>query len=291
VFEDGLETINYGVDPSNVINEEATGKEGEEAGLDKELEAFDKMNEAEQEAYRLKYFRLSEPPPKGAVPVSLEVVTNIVEKFREQFPGSANIVIHTGESPGFKGVYSPKRNTTYIVVSEHYSEKDVVQTLWHEGIGHGIQNIMTAEEFIELQQLVETHMPERFTEELDLINENKEFSELTYSEKSSIAAQEVIADFANNLEGQNATVVESITAWLRKVYNSFAKALGLKQLDLTEGDVRALLSETANAFRKPRDKGKASDYVIDTMTPEVDTSLRRRAGSTQTGSFDRTPPI
>jgi len=258
-----------------------------EAGLDEELSAWDKMSEEEKEVWRQKYFRLSEDPPEGAVPVSLEVVTNIVEKFRKQFPGSANIVIATDKSLEFKGVYSPKNNTIYIVANEHYSEKDVVQTLWHEGIGHGIQNIITAEEFLELQELVETHMPDRFTEELDLINENKEFSELTYSEKSSIAAQEVIADFANDLEGQNATVVESITAWLRKVYNSFAKTLGLKQLDLTEGDVRALLSETADTFRKPRDTGRASDYVIDTMTSDIDTSLQRR-GSSQEGSFSRT---
>ena len=260
------------------LDNEATAKLTKEELIDRRLKDLARQQRTSK--------RLAENPPEGIEPVSLEVVTNIVEKFREQFPGSANIVIHTGEKTGFKGVYNPKNNTTYIVVDEHYSDNDVVQTLWHEGIGHGIQNIITAEEFLELQQLVETNMPDRFQEELGLINNDSDFNKLSDSEKSSIAAQEVIADFANDLGVQNATVVESITAWLRKVYNSFARALGLNQLELTEGDVKALLSETADVFRKPRDTGRASDYIIDTMTPEVDTSLQRRTVLPNPTSFN-----
>ena len=175
--------------------------------------------------------RLAEPVPEGAEPVPLEVVNDIVGKFREEFPGSADITVEMGDSPGFKGLYvqeeSGRKARIYLVANEHYSAEDVVQTLWHEGVGHGMQSLMSPQKFLELQQIVETSMPERFAEELKIVEENPEpeWGELSNEQKRSIAAQEVIADFANNLEGQSPTIIESITAWLRSVYNNFAKAL------------------------------------------------------------------
>ena len=231
--------------------------------------------------------RIADDPPEGTPPLGLEVIKKITDRFRTMFPGSADISIVTGKSPGFAGLYDSKRKRIYLIADEHFFEEDVVKTLWHEGMGHGIQSIITPEEFLELKQIIETSLPNRFQEELEIINSDKEYKSRSDEEKNSIAAEEVFADFAENLEGQNATVVDSITAWLRKVYNSFAKALGLKQFDdpQTEADLKALLLETADALRKPRAEGR-SDVIVNVIPENVDTSLKRR--TKEEAVFNRT---
>ena len=231
--------------------------------------------------------RIADDPPEGTPPLGLEVIKKITDRFRTMFPGSADISIVTGKSPGFAGLYDSKRKRIYLIADEHFFEEDVVKTLWHEGMGHGIQSIITPEEFLELKQIIETSLPNRFQEELAIINSDKEYKTRSDEEKNSIAAEEVFADFAENLEGQNATVIDSITGWLRKVYNSFAKTLGLKQLDdpQTEADIRALLLETADAFRKPRAEGR-SDVIVNVIPESVDTSLKRR--TKEEAVFNRT---
>ena len=227
--------------------------------------------------------RLADPEQEGAKPVSNKVMNNVVGKFIEKFPGLADITILTDEKADFfKALYDPDNDRIYLVNNQHFSEQDILQSLWHEGVGHGgLRNIMSSQEFLELQERVETSFPERFNEELDLLNNDKDFNDNSSEEKRSIAAQEVIAHYADNLEGQSQSIIDTITSLLRDIYNKFAKALGIKELNLTEADMTSILLDTAEVLKFNKSNPRI-DIITNFTSNNVDTSLRRRSSS-----FDR----
>jgi len=235
--------------------------------------------------------RLAEDPPEGAEPVSFKVISDIVDRFREAFPGLADVTIIKDQTPGFKAIYDKKFDRIYLVNKQHFSEEDVIKSLWHEGIGHGgLQAIMTEEEYLNLKQRAEVSFPERFQEELELINKDKDFNTKSDEEKRSLAAQEVLAHYADNLDGQSESIIDTITSWIREIYNGFATVLGFNELTLTEGDMRSLLLETADALRYHNKERRLKVLPkVDSMSdlPEqVDTSLQRRTVLPNPTSFN-----
>lgn len=212
------------------------------SGSDKNGEGIDEAAGGEEETrFRREVEETIEQQEENEVRLARETVTSLGEKLNSPVKIIDDLESVPENRRKWKGWFDPKTGEVVVVMPNHVSTEDAVQTVLHETVAHKGLRAVLGEKFDEFLDGVYKDASQKVKRGINdkFLNALKNGSALTVRE----ATEEYIAELAErDFEGYRDTW-NAIRQWFRNFFRNFMN------MEITDGELRYLLWKNYNRMK------------------------------------------
>ena len=212
------------------------------SGSDKNGEGIDEAAGGEEETrFRREVEEAIEQQEENEVSIARETVTSLGEKLNSPVKIIDDLESVPENRRKWKGWFDPKTGEVVVVMPNHVSTEDAVQTVLHETVAHKGLRAVLGEKFDEFLDGVYKDASQKVKRGINdkFLNALKNGSALTVRE----ATEEYIAELAErDFEGYRDTW-NAIRQWFRNFFRNFMN------MEITDGELRYLLWKNYNRMK------------------------------------------